>query len=123
MRADVQAPCAAQSGLRRRGDIGQQRAAAEAHAARRVAAGRDPDGAVLELRNLAERIEHRVGELVRGGLVVAERHEHRPARHAIVCARIERDAAAPGFERYDVTGLEAQAFEIERVYGGDGLGL
>src|SRR6185503_19580906 len=72
----------------------QQASAAEAHGVRDDAAGRDLHGAVLELRDLAEWIEHRIREHVRGGFVVAERHEHRAPRLAIVRARVERDAAA-----------------------------
>src|SRR5471030_1317980 len=45
--------------------------------------------AVLELRDLADRIEHRVGELVRRRFVKAERDEHRAARGAGVSARIQ----------------------------------
>ena len=51
--------------------------------------------AVLELRDLAERIEHRIRQQVRRRLVVAERNEHRAARRAVVGARVQRDAAAP----------------------------
>ena len=65
-------------------------------AARRAfgAAGRHAHRAILELRNLAERIEHRIREQIRRRLVVAERNEHRAARRAVVGARAKRDAAA-----------------------------
>src|SRR6188472_4445878 len=72
----------------------ENRAASKAHTLGRVASGGDLDRAVLELWNLAERIEHRVGQHVRSRLVKAERDEHSAARHAIVGARVERDFTA-----------------------------
>src|SRR5204862_3838015 len=55
--------------------------------------------AVLELRDLAEGIEHRIGQQVRSRLVEGERNEHRAARRACVRARIQGDLAAPRLDR------------------------
>ena len=74
----------------------QQNPAAEAHAVERRAAGRHLHRAVLEFRNLAERIQHGVGEPVGGGFVVAERDKDRTARLALVGARVQRNGSAPG---------------------------
>src|SRR5947209_1252024 len=57
---------------------------------------RDLHRAVLELGDLPEGIERRIGELVGGGFVERERDEDRTARRALVGARHEADAAAPG---------------------------
>ena len=46
--------------------------------------------AVLELGDLAERVERRVGQQVGRRLVVAERDEDRAARRALVGARVQR---------------------------------
>src|SRR5580765_5760912 len=78
---------------------------------------------VLELRNLPERVENWIGQLVRGGFVVAERDEDGAAWHAIVGARVERDPAAPGFDRERLAWRDSQLLEIERVRGGDRLRL
>src|SRR5262245_29622282 len=58
------------SGLHR---LREQGSSAEAHFLRRLAAGGHLHGAVLELRDLAERVEHGIGQLVGRGFVVAER--------------------------------------------------
>src|SRR6266704_2733756 len=63
---------------------GEQRSAAEARVHRHRTAFRDFHRAVLELRDLADRVEHRVGEHVRRCLVVAERDEHSANRRAVV---------------------------------------
>src|SRR4051812_3435262 len=84
--------------------IADQRASSEAGADRRRTALAYANGAVFELRNLSERIEDRIGQAVRGGFVIAERHEHRPAWHPIVGARIEGDLAAARFDRENVAG-------------------
>src|SRR5689334_12185635 len=94
----------------------EQTAAAEAHLLRRDAAGGDFDGAVLELRDLPEWIEHRVREHVRGGFVVAERNEHRAARLAFVRARVERDAAAARRNRQRPAWRDTQLVEIQRMH-------
>src|SRR5215472_17731834 len=46
----------------------------------------DPGGAELELGNLAERIELRIGEQVGGRLHIGERDEHHAVRHRLVLA-------------------------------------
>ena len=66
------------------------------------AARHHADGAVLELGDLAERIERGVGQLVDRRLVVAERHEHRAARRTVVGAGIQRDAAAARLDGHHV---------------------
>src|SRR5581483_482775 len=43
-----------------------------------------PGGAILELRNLAERVERRVGKEVGGGLDVSERDEDHAVRNRVV---------------------------------------
>ncbi len=50
---------------------------------------RHADRAVLELRDLAERIERRIGELVDGRLVKAKGDEHRAVRRTLVGARVQ----------------------------------
>src|SRR5688572_29110292 len=68
--------------------------------------------AVLELRDLAERIERRVGELVGRGLVEGERDEDRAARRAFVGARGERDLAAARRHGDHVAWQRPQRIEI-----------
>src|SRR5512145_2121645 len=75
--------------------------------------------AVLELRDLAVRVEYRVREEVRRRLVVAERDEDRAARRARVGARVERDLPAPGFDAEHFSGFDFELFEIERMKRGD----
>src|SRR5947207_1437921 len=101
----------------------KQSASAKTQTLRDDATGAHLDRAVLELRNLAERIEHRVGEHVRRRLVVAERHEHRPARHAVIRARVERDAAAPRGDGEDVARRHARVLQIEWMDRSDRLRL
>src|SRR5687767_8918849 len=67
------------------------------------AALRHPHRAVLELRDLAEGVEGRVGEQVRRRLVVREGDEHRAARGARVRPGVERDLAAARFDGDDLT--------------------
>src|SRR5882762_3030578 len=81
---------------------GEQRPAAEARVHRRRPAFCHFDRAVLELRDLAERIEHRVGEHVRRRFVITERDKHRPRGHSVVGARVERNPAAARFHRDDL---------------------
>src|SRR5438105_12370395 len=80
---------------------------AEARTLRKRAANGHTNGAILELGNLAERIERRIGQQIRRRLVVAERDEHRTARHAVVGARIQRHGSAPRCDRDDVSGSDA----------------
>src|SRR5437868_7296930 len=76
------------------------------------AAGADPYRAILELRDLAERIERRVSQQIRRGFVEAERNEHRSPRRAIIRSREECDAAAPRSHRNDAPRSHSQRFKI-----------
>src|SRR5262245_41890433 len=80
----VSAFCTLNSELLRIHRLSENTPTSEAHMLRHVATGRYLDRAVLELGNLPERIEHRVGQHVRCRFVVAERDEHRPAWCAFV---------------------------------------
>src|SRR2546428_304690 len=82
-----------------------------------------PHGAVLELRDLADGIERRVGQLVGRGLVIAERDKDRAARRAGIGPRIQRDLAAPRFDGDDFARLRAERREIERMERGYRFGL
>src|SRR5512140_1999925 len=78
-RADEESGALARTAPRPRGSVGgllQRLAAAETGMRRHRTAFLHLYRAVLELGNLAERIEHRVGELVRCRLVIAEGYEH-----------------------------------------------
>src|SRR6185503_17873972 len=81
----------------------------------RRAAPRHAPCAILEFRDLAERIEHRIGEHVRRRLVESERNEHRAARRACVRAGKQGDLAAPRLERDDVSCLDSQALDFQWV--------
>jgi hypothetical protein len=67
--------------------------------------------AELEFGNLAERIEHRIGQEVGGGFRVAERHEHHVLRHVAVGAHFDFHRAAAGFELNEIAGLHFQPVE------------
>src|SRR5689334_803604 len=88
-----------------------------ARVGRLLAAALDLHRAVLELRDLAEGVEHRVREQVRRGLIVRKRYEHRAARRAGVGARIEGNLAAPRADRDEAAGANAQRIEVERMQG------
>src|SRR4051812_35224122 len=75
---------------------------------RRRAAELHPYRAVLEFRDLAERIELGVGQHVRRRLVVGEGNEDGAARRAVIHPCVKRNAAAPRFDRDDVAGLHAE---------------
>src|SRR3546814_9149037 len=66
--------------------------------------GLDPAGAELELRDLAEGVELRVGQHVGGRLVEAEGNEHHALRHVAVGAHVQRDLAAPRRHLHHVAG-------------------
>src|SRR3974377_2467874 len=55
-----------------------------------------PRGAILELRDLPERVERRIGEEVRGRLHIGERDEHDAVGHGIILACGKLDGAATG---------------------------
>ena len=78
-----------------------------------TATGRYPDGAILEFGDLPERIEHRIGQLVGGCLVVAERDEDGTGRRSLVGACIQRNLAAPRLHRDDLPGPDSQALELQ----------
>src|SRR3954470_23272914 len=59
-----------------------------ARIARPLAAGLHLHRAILELRDLAEGVERRVGEQIGRRFIVGERDEHRTARRAGVGARV-----------------------------------
>src|ERR1035437_3557563 len=69
--------------------------------------------AVFELGDLAERIEHRVGELVRRRFVIAERNEHRAPGGAGIGTRVKRYRAAARSHRHHLARLHAEAVEVE----------
>src|SRR6266536_5727547 len=54
-----------------------------------------PRRAEFEFRDLAERVERRVGQEIRGGLDISERDEHDAVRDGVVLARVKLDRAAP----------------------------
>src|SRR5688572_6656086 len=87
-------------------ELGERAALAIPGVPRPRAALGQAHGAVLELRDLAERVEHRIGQQVRRCLVEGERNEHRAARRACVRARIQRDLAAPRLYRDEVSRLD-----------------
>src|SRR3954468_19953358 len=58
--------------------------------------------AELELRDLAERIERRIGQQVRGRFGVAERHENHVLGHVAVGAHLDLDRTAPGLQADEV---------------------
>src|SRR5260221_5817578 len=97
------------------GELGECAALAVARVARAVAALRHAHRAVLELRDLAEGVELRVGEHVRRRLVEGERDEHRTARRALVRPRVQGNAAAPGLDGNDVSRLGTQLSYVQRV--------
>ena len=66
-------------------------------------------GAELEFRNLAERVERRVGQQVRRRFRVAERHEHHVFRHVAVGAHLDLDRAAAGLQLDEIAGPDAHA--------------
>src|ERR1700756_3152035 len=67
-----------------------------------------PRGAELELRNLAERIELRIGEQVGGRLHERERDEHDAVRHRVVLAGGELYRAAAGGDAHHVARRDAE---------------
>src|SRR6478752_10042569 len=71
---------------------------------------------VLELRNLAKWIQHRIGQQIRRGLVITERDEHRAARCAFVGERGQRDAASSRGDGDRVAGIDT---ELRQVLGVD----
>src|SRR5687768_2354189 len=73
---------------------GQGLPAAETHLLRLFAPLAHPHGAILELRNFAEGVERRIGQLIGRRLVKAERNEYRPHRRAFVSANIQGNLAA-----------------------------
>src|SRR5689334_9005991 len=62
------------------------------------------DRAELEFRDLAERIERRIGQQVRRRLGVAERHEHHVLRHVAIGAYLDLDGAAAGLQADEIAG-------------------
>src|ERR1700676_2428910 len=71
--------------------------------------------AVFELRNLAERIQCRVGELVDRRFVVAKGHEHGPVRRTLIRARVQADHAAARLDGDQIAWLRAEARHVERI--------
>src|SRR5207245_7264285 len=78
-----------------------------------------PGRAELELRDLAERVERRVGQEVRGGLDIGERDEHDAVRDGVVLARVKLDRAAPGCHPDAVTRRNAELGDLAAREIGD----
>src|SRR5215471_3852841 len=72
----------------------------------------DPSRTVLELRNLAERIERRVGQQIGGRFHERERNEHNAVRHRIVLARDELDGAATGADTDHVARRDPEFLQL-----------
>src|SRR6266853_1512501 len=101
----------------------EQRSTAEARVHRCRPALRDLHRAVLELRDLADRVELGVGEHVRRRLVVAERDEYSARRSAVVGARVKGNLSAARFDGHDLACLHPEPVEVDRMERRDGLGL
>src|SRR4051812_15104138 len=65
-----------------------------------------PGRAELELRDLAERIERRVGQEIGRRFRVAERHENHVLRNVAVRPHLDLDRAAAGFEPNEIARCE-----------------
>ena len=72
-------------------------------------AGSTLAGAELELRDLAERVELRVGQQVGRRLGEAERDEHHALGHVAVGARLQLDVAAPRRHAHAVARARCRA--------------
>src|ERR1041384_5860188 len=93
----------------------QGAALAVARVGRASAALADLHRAVLELGDLAERVELRVGEDVGLGRVVRERDETAAARRAGIFPRVQGDLSAPGFDGHQVARIHAEARSEEHT--------
>src|SRR5579863_2435962 len=91
----------------------QQDSAPKAQSLRRSAALGQLYGAILELGNFPDGIEHGIGEHIRRCFVITEWDEDGASRHSVVGTRVERDAATPRLDRDGPCGLDVQALEIE----------
>src|SRR5258708_14623283 len=80
----------------------------------------DPCRAVLELGDLAKRVERRVGQEVRRRLDIGEGNEHDAVGHPIVLARGEFDRAAARRDTYEVARLDAELCDLMARKGCDG---
>src|SRR5688572_20654717 len=80
-------------------------------------------GAELELRNLAERVELRIGEQVRRRLDIGERDEHNAVRYRVVLTRVQFDRATPCGDADHVAGLDAELGDCATRHLCDGRGL
>src|SRR5260221_2858065 len=72
----------------------------------------DLGGAELELGDLAERIERRIGQEVSRRLGIAERDEHHAVWHIRIGGHLDLDKSAPGRDWCRVTAPQAQAGNI-----------
>src|SRR5262245_3384783 len=72
----------------------------------------DPRRAILEFRNLSERIERRIREQVGGRFHERKRDEHDAVWHPIVLARGELDSAAPRGNADQVARRNAKLLEL-----------
>src|SRR2546429_2805992 len=86
----------------------EQLPAAETRMRGHLSAWRDFHRAVLELRDLSERIQRWIGQYVGGGLVITERDEDRALRRAFVSTRVQRDAAAARLDGDHVPRLHSK---------------
>src|SRR5690606_18657930 len=83
----------------------------------------DTSGAELELRDLAEWVELRIGEQVRCSLGEAERDEHHPFRNVPVRSRLELHLAATRRDTDELARSNAEALHLSRMEAGNRLGL
>src|SRR5262249_49621620 len=71
-----------------------------------------PRGTILELRNLPEWIERRIGEQVGGRLDISERDEPHAVGNPIVLAHRKLDRAAPCADPHHVARRNAEAGDL-----------
>ena len=82
-----------------------------------------PGRAILELGDLAERIERRIGQEVGRRLDIGERDEHHAVGDRVVLARRELDGAAAGRDPHEVAGRIPSRAIVAARQRGDRAGL
>src|SRR5215831_3114615 len=80
-------------------------------------------GAEFVLRDLADRVELRVGQDIRGGFGIAERDKHLARSDGAVGARLQFDRAAAGGDTDLFAGGDTEAAQFGGRQAGDRLGL
>ena len=78
----------------------------------------DLGGAELELGDLADGVELRVGQQIGGGLGEAEGNEDHALGHVPVLAHLEDDGAAAGRHFHEAAGGDAEGFGLRNVAEG-----